>query len=669
MKMKIKTKKDKIIAVFLILGIILGIFAMNPIAAFNVRTFITFYEGLVQLILNGPIEIIIDSPQNITYYFGIGENYSINLSVHSDRNITSYSFSLKGLKHDIYEYDKVPFIPNISFVAARWSNNLIVYGTDSSGNNYSSSVVFYVFVNNSAPIIENISDAYICEGSNFSYIFNASDADEDVLEYSINPMYPLTPFYMRYLNATNTTLFSYEIFSGLLNKNEAGGVNSGSMLYIENVFVNDLNYSDSRQMDITVLEINNAPVISNIGVHTVWSHGENSTFYYSVKANDSEDGDQDSGNFIFNLSFIGDALFNISQAGVINFSANSSNIGVHNITVLVTDRGIENPHQNISLCGQDGGPITSIKQFSLTVTDENRPPNITSYYPVNLARAVSGDDILTFNISTYDPDGTIPDIYWYVGDSLKSYKSDMSSDEFSYIFGCGVSGDFIIKAEITDGELNDSIAWNISVSNAACPIPSATGGGGGGGGQAKKVFCQEKWGCGEWSQCRNLKEDYDKKMIDFITRDILKERCALFNWSDSICGYQERVCNDINKCKTNLTKPGYLRECFYTIFPNCSDKIKNCHSGSCEVLVDCGGPCSACPTCSDKIKNQEETETDCGGPCLPCPIKIEIPYAKYSIIFIFLLIFLIAIVIIILYLREYLKKRREFRDKILKREG
>ena len=48
---------------------------------------------------------------------------------------------------------------------------------------------------------------------------------------------------------------------------------------------------------------------------------------------------------------------------------------------------------------------------------------------------------------------------------------------------------------------------------------------------------------------------------------------------------------------------------------NCDDEIRNCHSGSCELLVDCGGPCSACPTCSDGIRNQGEESIDCGGPC------------------------------------------------------
>jgi hypothetical protein len=52
--------------------------------------------------------------------------------------------------------------------------------------------------------------------------------------------------------------------------------------------------------------------------------------------------------------------------------------------------------------------------------------------------------------------------------------------------------------------------------------------------------------------------------------------------------------------------------------PSCFDGIENCHDGSCEEGIDCGGPCRSCPTCSDGIQNQGEEGIDCGGPCDPC---------------------------------------------------
>jgi len=51
----------------------------------------------------------------------------------------------------------------------------------------------------------------------------------------------------------------------------------------------------------------------------------------------------------------------------------------------------------------------------------------------------------------------------------------------------------------------------------------------------------------------------------------------------------------------------------------CYDGIRNCHHGSCESGIDCGGPCLPCPSCFDGIQNQGEEGVDCGGPCPPCP--------------------------------------------------
>jgi len=52
----------------------------------------------------------------------------------------------------------------------------------------------------------------------------------------------------------------------------------------------------------------------------------------------------------------------------------------------------------------------------------------------------------------------------------------------------------------------------------------------------------------------------------------------------------------------------------------CFDGIQNCHHGSCETGVDCGGPCTVqyIPYCFDGIQNQNESGVDCGGPCPPC---------------------------------------------------
>ena len=73
------------------------------------------------------------------------------------------------------------------------------------------------------------------------------------------------------------------------------------------------------------------------------------------------------------------------------------------------------------------------------------------------------------------------------------------------------------------------------------------------------------------------------------------------------------------------------------------------------MLVDCGGPCSACPTCSDGIRNQGEEGIDCDGPC-PWECPEEIPLLKrtwflWLLIIIAFLLLLFAIIKIIKILR------------------
>jgi len=667
------SKKKRMI--YLLLGVFFLIFILNNsffikavIPFSNFKNFnilelndLLFYEGLVDIIFDSARTIEISSPLNITYNFSRGENYTINLNVTSNFEVDSWWYDLVDLRHNKEIYDEIIFEPNRSFNAVRWENELIVYANDSLGSIYNNSVEFFVFIPNSAPIITNLSEnIYVCENQFLSYLFNVSDFDEDVLSSDISPK---NPFYLSFFDYINLTDRQYEIFSGVINKEDIGGVNNGFKIYSETVSIFDEEYSDSESINITAIEVNNAPAISSITTKTIWNRGENNTLYHDFNFNDLEDGSESEENLNYTINFSNnDDLFNITSKGVINFSAdNTTDIGVYNISICVRDFGLTNPHQNISLCLPlgDSIPITSCKSFSLTVTDENRNPNITDYYPSNLSFSSGSTENLYFNITKTDPDGTIPDGFWYVDDVEKELDQGSSLDEFYYNFGCGVSGNHIIKAIISDGELNDSVQWNISLRSVACPVPPPGGGGGGGG----SLSCIEKWGCEEWTNCQNLENSKSIDQIDYEIQGLINERCSFFNWNKEQCGFQTRECNDFNYCKTNLSKPGIIRECYYSETPNCSDGIKNCHDNACEILIDCGGPCLSCPSCSDKIKNQEEEGVDCGGPCTPCIKEIPMPLSLKKILIYISLLILIFILIIIITLwirylsRKYLKKK------------
>lgn len=614
--------------------------------------------GTIQLIIEAPGGVVtINHPGNTTYNFSIGDSYNLSLNASASFSPTLWWFALYDLRHGALSVNNLTFTPNTTFTAVRWSNRLFVYAQDAGGNTITSEVIFFVSVPNSAPIIQTLDDnVYLCENNYLSYYFNTTDVDEDILSSDISPR---NPFYaraiLRYLNTTIT-----EIYSGTLGKNKIG-------VYGENVSVSDGQYSDSKNINISVIEINNPPSIGAIGVHTIWTSGENSSFYKQVLVTDTEDGNQDSGNFSFNISFLNSGnLFNISNIGVMNFSANSSiSTGVYNISICARDNGIASIHQNISLCGQTGQNSTICQNFSLTVTNENRAPNITSYYPLNLSLGADGRDTLYFNVSKYDADGTVPDTYWYVDNSQKQYNSGNTTDEFRYIFGCGVSGAHIVKAVVTDGLSNASVEWNVSVSLYACTVAGVGGGGIAG---AAGLGCYENWGCVFWKECQNTKRSFEAGSISNEDYESILSSCKKFEYDDRYCGFQIRSCADLNGCnntKYRREKPDERQICYYTELPSCSDGITNCHHNSCEILVDCGGPCSACPSCSDKIKNQGESGIDCGGPCpWQCPIEkplIKKPELKYFVIILaaLLLVLILLRVMRIIFISKKIKKEEK----------
>ncbi|MEK6844260.1 MAG: hypothetical protein AABX83_02435 [Nanoarchaeota archaeon] len=506
---------------------------------------------------------------------------------------------------------------------------------------------------NKAPLIIDIANQYfVCEGNRTDEYFNVTDLDKDPLVVGIAPS---NPFFVSPIStAGGVNITPINLFSGLLDKSRVNR-NLGYGLYQEIISVSDAQYTDIRQINITVIEKNNAPGMGNIGVRTVWTKGDDSTFYHQVLTADIEDGTQNFGNLSFSLVFLDNSpkLFNISTNGTMLFTPNATeiqngvyNLSVYNLSLCVEDKGLINVHPLINnFCGQDGTSITSCQTFSLTITDQNRPPQIINYFPLSFNFNALGTDNLYFNMTVRDPDGTVPDAYWYLDNSFIEYDNNSLFDEFRYNFGCGVSGLHNIRADVTDGLLNGSIQWNVSVGFIPCPSSSSSGGGGGG------STCSEKWGCLDWNICQDADSSFKTGLLSNDDFKEVKENCQL-NSISSNCGFQLRDCIDVNKCKTTNKRPDLVEHCFFITNPSCFDNLKNCHSGDCELLVDCGGPCDACSTCSDGTKNQGEFGIDCGGPCplSECPKSLPIWQrirAQYVLGFLVLLILIVVVVQII----------------------
>ncbi len=615
-------------------------------------------SGLIGLTVLAPeISISIISPENTTYNFGIGDVYNISLNVTSDFEPNAWWYDLYDLRHGTFVNQSVIFTPNTTITAVRWDNRLDVYANHTVGTTASESVTFFVSVPNSAPILGDIDDSIlVCEDDSLSYYFNATDADENIeISVDINPK---VPFYVEptFFTGGQTFIESY-IISEIFVKNHIGS-------YLETISVSDKQYVDTKIVNITIVEVNNPPVVSEIGAQTVWI---DETFYKEIDVSDVESGGRTSGNLSFDLTFIdGVQFFDITNDGVMNFTANESIIGSYNIGVCVTDLALEVIPENISFCGQDGLNQTTCKNFSLAVTNENRAPTIVSYYPASVG-SIAGTSALYFNISKTDPDGNIPDTYWYVDGSLVELDVGNSVDEFRYTFGCGVSGTYIVEAVITDGLLNDSVLWSFEVVHVDCPEPVAGVGDGGGGGGIG-VRCIVEWVCKNWGVCQNIQISLDLGIISGRDYRSTRTSCDEKGLLDEICGIQIRSCVDLNNCNITIGMPDKFQSCYYIEEPSCFDGVKNCHDDGCELLIDCGGPCRACATCSDMVKNQGEEGVDCGGPC-PWKCVETVPFVKQHFGKIILLILLVLVAFVIFRIMKIIKLRKELVKKPRKRKN
>ncbi len=646
-------KKGVVILFIVALILMLGSIALTLFSNGTLLTGSALFGNVALYVANGPT-VLIHSPLNTTYNFAIGSTYTLDLNVSSpSQNVSTWWFTLEDLFHGTVINQSKIFSPNISFNAVRRSNRITVYANDTFGETGSKSVIFYVSVPNSAPILGNISSQlYACEASSFTYRFNATDVDEGALTMSVSPT---TPFFVFPSSFSGPTFVESDLFTGVLTKSQIGN-------YSRTLSVSDGEYTDSKSTTITIIEINNAPAISNIGVQTVYSQGDNRTFYKQVIVTDTESGNSTSGNISFNITFNGGAgIFNITNLGVINFTANSSHFGVHNITVCASDQALSSIHPSISLCGETGLNKSVCNNFSLTVTDANRAPTILTYYPNQTTFNLTSLEEQIFNLTSYDPDGTIPDVYWYLDGGVVQYNSGNYTSQLLYTFPCGSSGAHTFKGEITDGIANDSISWNVTVFVVACPVstPSQGGGAGGPGGP----FCLPQWGCNDWQVCQNTQSSLELGIISGDDYRTVSETCTAQGYSSGECGYQTRGCFDNQYCNSTYRMPDLFQACFYSVNPSCVDGIKNCHDGSCELLVDCGGPCGTCSSCSDGLQNQGELGIDCGGPC-PFQCTAETPFISYNVwrtflLWLFWLLLLILLLILISRIIKLIKVHRE----------
>jgi len=633
--------------------------------------------GSIRLFIVPKLDFTILNPTPGIYTFGPSQGtivngywtFPVSLNIVTESNVTDWNYTLYNSDYGYYFENN--FNPNITMDVRLGSNTLYVWALDEYGNTLVKSVVFTVTVSDSAPIIEiNDTEWLACDGQTFEREFNITDLDDaGGLHVLVTPS---DPFYGEYLGRLAAGLFF-----GRVDTNSRTLKQSHVGLHTEFINVYDYYYSDNVTVNITVIDVNKVPVIDDLGAQMVWNNGDDTNFYYIWSADDEgEDGNLSDGvmNLTLDIHLGGNPvnLFNISSDGEINFTANiSTPTGIYDVGICVQDTALASLHPNITnVCNESGESNFVCDNFTLTVTDNNREPQILLVDPLIFPITVTAKDIVKFNVTAYDPDYNPIDIEWYVNTGLVERRSlnysdnKTYTDEIDYLFPCGVYGWITFTVNVTDGSLYDSFTWPIYVNRGDCDTDVEPKGGGGGGGLPG--FCIQDWVCPEWGYCWNVESYFKSGMIDVFERNSYMDQCRQLDYNQSECGFQTRECVDINQCTQNVIeteKPGGSEQvCYYVENAGCSDGVKNCHDGACEILVDCGGPCGPCPTCSDNIQNQGEEGVDCGGPCISrCELE-EPREFNYAIIFISIgLILLIIFIIYIVYriIVIFFKKRDE----------
>jgi hypothetical protein len=604
---------------------------------------------------------------------GIPE-FLVDLNVAPNRPVPEWHYTLvsDNLEYgEYYTYDV--FVPNSTIPCRVGWNNLTVFAEDALGTEVNHSVRFYINVSSSAPIIEmnDSQNIYGCEDSIFEYPFNITDYDDEPSLISVD-IDPRDPFYAIFLGVGGGNISVGQINSHNVILREG---NIGN--YSELLTVNDGIYLDSVNIFINILETNGLPnPQEDMGAKMIWNKGSNNTLYEEWSVLDSEDGASLSGEMSFTLNYTNGSsfeMFNISEYGIMNFSAGEDTpLGIYELTACVIDNSINNSHQNLTqYCSQDGSNNTVCDNFTLNVVNINRPPIIVGFDP-NGTITVNGNEEVVFSVLVLEPDLDPFDIDWYIdgvylehhevrpngtggvyietgSDDHIRYGVDLNKfyDTLSYSFPCGSSGVHTIYVEASDGLLFDNETLTVNLNEVECAQEDSGGGGGGGGGGMNSIWCFEEWECGYWEECVSVEESFNLGLFNLDSYYNYIDRCNQITYDGSKCGFQTRTCVDLNSCNNTefrIPRGEQQQLCHFVSDPGCSDSVKNCHSGGCELLVDCGGPCSACPTCSDGIQNQNEGGIDCGGPC-PYSCNIEEPIDKIDGVVV-MLVFLIIVAVL-----------------------
>ncbi|MBU2634081.1 MAG: hypothetical protein KJ674_02445 [Nanoarchaeota archaeon] len=401
----------------------------------------------ITILVNYPPNITAAVDNNVTEDVEFYLNLSLNVS---DNDNDALNFSDNTTLFDInITSGVINFTVNDSFVGLHWVNITV---TDEHGANSSQVLNFTVFNVNDRPNLTIINGNFsVNEDSEFylNLSLNVTDEDKYIPFGNIFGINEVLTF------NDNTSLFDIGILTGEINFTfnitQVGN-------YWINISVNDSsNAMDSRVINFTIVNVNDAPILNSIGNQTAT---ENIVFSYDVNVSDEEDGMEVSWNFTYsiNVSFIS---IN-ATSGVFNFTPNSThaNVGFYWINISVND-------SNNALASE---------VFNLTIYNINNAPSIDIQSPANSVVSMVENTSKTFIVTISDADvGDTITYDWTLDGRINEtdvgiIAGGTNQQNFIYVTNWTDSGEHNLTIFVYDDANRTSFAWNITVNNSNAPI-------------------------------------------------------------------------------------------------------------------------------------------------------------------------------------------------------
>ncbi|PIU24656.1 MAG: hypothetical protein COT11_06805, partial [Candidatus Infernicultor aquiphilus] len=200
--------------------------------------------------------------------------------------------------------------------------------------------------------------------------------------------------------------------------------------------------------------LNRAPVIISEPIITA---KEDQLYSYQIEASDP-DGD----NLNYSLIIKPEGMsINTEKNGLIIWMPTNNQVGIHQVMVEISD-----------------GKYKVQQDFEIEVMNVNNPPQILSYFPVNLNIEINEGDSVKFEIQARDNDlNTILHYQWFLeGELVENFSGigSASKSTWKYSSDYGDWGIKTVKVLANDGEFEDSVQWKITIKDITPPNQPTT---------------------------------------------------------------------------------------------------------------------------------------------------------------------------------------------------